>query len=186
MDVAAVFRGDRFRLVSGIVAGDSEIAREFRRKSCSAWRKRRADSLGRRSLHGHATIGSPRKIRNKRTLRRFSEAIVAGWFCRNRRNPLEFPAKGAGPEKKSGIRTSSGAKSPAKCSFPMSRTASDALKRGQNGAKRNQRLGVVAAVAVRRRVLRLSFQKQSKGPQLSTNSQAAHPGRNSIHHPSQK
>jgi hypothetical protein len=34
---------------------------------------------GRRLLHGQATIGSRRKIRNKWTLCRFPEAIVAGW-----------------------------------------------------------------------------------------------------------
>ncbi len=45
MGIAAIFRGDRFRLVSGSHCQTSENARQFRHKSCSGWRKRRADSL---------------------------------------------------------------------------------------------------------------------------------------------
>ncbi len=55
------------------------------------------------SLHGHATIGSRRKKRNTWTLQRCSEAIIAGWFFRNPRNPLVIPAKGAGQEKIRGL-----------------------------------------------------------------------------------
>ncbi len=44
MDIAATFRGDRFRLVSGSAWKTPENAAEFRHKSCPAWKKRRAAS----------------------------------------------------------------------------------------------------------------------------------------------
>jgi hypothetical protein len=44
MDIAAVFRGDRFRLVSGIACQTPEDARGFRQKSCSVCKKRRVHS----------------------------------------------------------------------------------------------------------------------------------------------
>jgi hypothetical protein len=45
MDIAAFFRGDRFRLVSGIACETPENAHRCRHKLCPAWWMRRADSL---------------------------------------------------------------------------------------------------------------------------------------------
>jgi hypothetical protein len=54
--------------------------------------------------------------------------------------PWKFQQKEAGPEKNSRVGTPSYAKSPAKRSFPMSKTTHVALNRGQNGGKWNQRI----------------------------------------------
>ena len=118
---------------------------------------------GRRLLLGQATIGSQRKIRNKWTLRRFSEAIVAGWSRRNHRNPLGIPAESEGQEKKSRFGTPSEAKSPAKRSFPMSKSGPVcAQKRSKRWQTAPKIVCALAAVSARRRVLGVPLPEQSK------------------------
>ncbi len=94
---------------------------------------------GLQSLHGHATIGSRRKKRNKWTLQRCSEAIVARWFCRNPRNSLVIPAKGAAQEKNSRVGTLPGRKARENTDSRCSKPAKDAPIWGQNGGKREPR-----------------------------------------------
>jgi hypothetical protein len=135
MDIAASFRGDRFRLVSGVAWTAPKMLRNSATSRVPAGRSDGALPSGRRSLHGHATIGSRRMNRNKWILRRCSEPIVARWFCRNPRNPLVIPAKGAGQEKKSRVGTLPGRKARENTDSRRSKPAKDAPIWGQNGGK---------------------------------------------------
>lgn len=139
MEIAAAFRGDCGRVVSGVACQTPENARKFRHKACLAWRKRRAESVRPAIVatcgHDRVAAQNPEQMDITAVLRSDRCRVVLP-------KSLEFPgnsSKRSRTRKKSRIRASSGAKSLAKRRTPMSKTAHIAPKRGQNGGKWSQR-----------------------------------------------
>ena len=121
MDIRYVSRS----IASSVAAEVLEDTRPIQPQSMSSTDDVTSRGHQERMLQSSAPIGSRHKVRNKWSLWRFSEAIVAGCFCRNHPKPPGIPAKRRGTRKKSRDRTLSGAKSPEKCVFLV-------LRSGQN------------------------------------------------------
>ena len=150
MDITAIIRLDRDRLVSGIVCKAPENARELRHKSCPARMIRRYAPSGQRSLQHAESITSRRKMRNKRILRQFSETIVAGWFSRYHPKPQDFQQDRVEQEKRSRDWTPSGVKRPGKTHVPGGPNRPRLHRMGSKPATTGVKIACpVAAVAVR-------------------------------------
>jgi hypothetical protein len=139
MSIAAIFRGDRFRLVSGSHCQTSENARHFRHKSCSDRRKGQADSLR------PAIIARPC---NDRVATQDAEQMDITSLLRSDRCTVVLPKTSKFPEnsskrsrtrKKSRIRTPSGAKSLAKRRFSAAKTGPDAPIKAQRARVSSRR-----------------------------------------------
>jgi hypothetical protein len=148
MDIAATFRGDRFRLVSCVGCQTLDIVRGFRHKSCPVWRKRPTHALrpaivawpgnDRVAAQDTEQVDIMPLPRSDRCRVVFAEIIEI---------PREFEQKAQDMKKIRGWRPLPGRKARENTDSRRSKPAKDAPIWGQNGGKGSQRLGVIASVA---------------------------------------
>lgn len=139
METAAVFRGDQFRLVSGIACETPVKARAFRHKPCSTWRKQRAASHRPAivATGGHNRAATQDVEQNGHC----GDSPSRSWpgrFAGIIQNPGNSSKREWGKKKIRGLGSFRGRKPWQNACSRCLKPARDALNEGNNGSKRSK------------------------------------------------